>query len=193
MFTKKIDIYNPDIWIECNNLKNSSKIYQIMKKLNVTHYAYVLCFKKNVYSYEIFKIGQSAPSGSRKNIKEMGERLARQVAHLPGWGEGKPASSHGYDLILSIERNLVENKISNQVLNKDEWAVGIWNLNTYDCLAKANNQSQAEWAEGELTAQYKRLNCGSLPMGNIVDPSNNLSYKNPYVSKMTFEMFFEEG
>lgn len=192
MFQLKLDIMNPNLWIECKDLKYSSQIYQIMKKYNVTHYAYVVCYKKSVYNYEIFKIGQSAPSGSRKNIKEMGERVSRQISHLPGWG-GRKSSSHGYDLMLAIERCVEEKFLPyttmNQV-NKIDWAVGIWDLKKYGCIAMANNQAQAEWAEGELAQQFKEMHLGKLPIGNIVDPTNNQVYKNGFVNKKLFNDFF---
>jgi hypothetical protein len=193
MFTQSLDLFNPDIWIECRDLKSSSQIYRIMKRNNVTHYAYVICYKKNVYAYEIFKVGQSAPSGSRKNIKEMGERISRQLGHLPGWAV-KQASSHGYDLMLSIERNLLEGKFTPkttaQQMHKNDWAVGIWDLKKYGCFAVASNEAQAQWAEAELANQYKQFNNGNLPMGNIVDPTNNSVYKKGYVHKKTFDDFF---
>jgi len=184
MFT--IDMFKPDFVIECNNLQSSDEIYNLMHAYNnVKNYVYAICYR-NGLRFEVIKFGESAPCPGTNTAKAIGERIKRQLEHVPGWNDPDYYSSHGDDFWANLEREIKKGTIPN--LTKDNLIIGVWDIDK----RKANiqylyktNRELTTWAEGELTEQHKKF-YGKKPILNIKDPTRNKSYKGPLLPTSLF-------
>lgn len=184
-----IDLYSPDKIIKCSELSNSSDIYSNMKKMNAESYAYCIAYvPRGKLKFEVLKFGKSSPDPDRTSSVQ-GERIARQVANLPGWSD-LPTSDHGYDFARGVEQlKLLE--LLPKYMNKNDIIIGVWNT-SYNfrgqCKSKfATDGDKASWLEGELCSQYKINNSGKLPPLNKRDPTNTVIYTNPIIFGVSTE------
>ena len=110
MYSNIFDLINPDFIIDCRDFETSAAIYKYIRSFgNPKIYCYAICYRKGL-SIEFLKIGESAPSPGDKTAESIGERIKRQLNHVPGW-EGDPPyySDHGNDFcqILYVKSILV--------------------------------------------------------------------------------------
>lgn len=176
-----IELSDPDFVIECSNLKKSTDIYGLLHKYNNPKiYCYAICYRKGLI-IDFIKIGESAPNPGENTSEAIGERIKRQLEHVPGWlDDPEYYSSHGSDFWQNTEREIKKGKLPN--LTKDNLIVGIWNLESrIDKIPflYENNKELSQFAEGLLCEQYKRLHNRFLPILNIKDPTRTKNYKGP--------------
>ena len=184
----KINMFSPDFIIECDKLKTSDEIYTVMHSYNrVKNYVYAICYR-NGLRFEVIKFGESAPSPGTNTSKAIGERIKRQLEHVPGWSyDPHHFSSHGDDFWSNLQREIKEGNIPN--LNKDNLTIGIWNIDKRIAAGipylYRTNRELTTWAEGELTEQHKKF-YGKKPILNIKDPTRNKSFKGPLLPTTLF-------
>lgn len=177
-----INLFKPDKIIKCRDLKQSLEIYDVLKQMNTSSYAYTINYhssKKEDNQSVILKIGES--SG-----KQYGERLVRQLTHLNGFIENEnPKSTHGNDLRAKLERLVKESKYTVDIHHKDSISIGIWSVESgfRHCNLKPMKSEeekwksvQSKWLEGEL-ANLHKITYYCLPPLNFKDPSNCNSYR----------------
>jgi hypothetical protein len=182
-----LNIHSPDIVIECEKFKQSIEVYNLLRKLNTKVYCYAICYRKGLL-IDFIKIGESAPNPGENTAVSIGERIKRQLDHVPGWQDPPHYSSHGSEFWSNICR---ETKLGTlPSLTKDDLIVGIWDLTAHsdeiDFLYK-NNKEVSMYAEGLLCDQYKGEHNGNLPILNIKDPTRNKAYKGPKFPPSIFD------
>ena len=178
---------NPDFVIECSKLQSSDEIYNVMHTYKVKNYVYSICYIDGL-RLDVIKFGESAPSPGLYTARAIGERLKRQLEHVPGWIDPDHYSSHGDDFWSNLEREIKKGTIRN--LTKDDLFIGVWDI---DKRKKSgikylfgSNRELTTWGEGELTEQYIK-HYGRRPILNIKDPTRNKSYKGPLLPTSIFE------
>lgn len=195
MFTN-LNLLSPDFLIKCNSLTYSNEVYAVMRNNHIERsyvYAIAIDDPNNKFQYQIIKIGRSSPN-PRDNEVQVGERIARQLAHLRGWRYFRgynPISSHGQDFLNAVSR-AIQHQLLPINFGKDYITVGVWNI-TARMPGVLQNAFTTEfsascYAEAELTNQFKINNNGSIPICNIVDPTNQKVYKG-YIPKLVSDMF----
>jgi hypothetical protein len=184
-----INIFDPDFVIDCSKMKQSIEIYDMLHSYNDPKmYCYAICYRKGLI-IDFIKIGESAPSPGENTSEAIGERIKRQLEHVPGWEDPPHYSAHGTDFWMNVSREISVGTLP--PLNKDNLIVGIWNLeaqsNSIDFLYESNKEVSL-YAEGLLCEQYKKLHNGNLPILNIKDPTRNKAFKGPKLDKNLWEM-----
>jgi len=181
MYSNNFDLINPDFIIDCKDFKTSSSIYKYIRSFgNPKIYCYAICYRKGL-SIEFLKIGESAPSPGEKTAESIGERIKRQLNHVPGWEDDPPYySDHGNDFWSNTVREINVGNLPH--LTKNDLFVGVWNIEAN--LHKINfyydkNKELSRLVEAILTDQYKKLHEGQLPILNKQDPTNNAVYNAP--------------
>lgn len=172
----EINLHEPDFTIDCSTLVSSSNIYKTFRDHGVkSAYVYTLLYKPTVFSYEFLKVGLSAPTLGEDREYQVGERVARQLSHVPGW-DSEPASSHGSDFYYGIRKLAAKGKVPN--LTKNDILIGIWDTDKRMQLHNIEESSLevATWAEGELAYQHKSL-YKRLPRLNHRNPANTKIYR----------------
>ena len=193
MRVKNINLLSPDFVIFCRFIKTSKDIYQIMRNHGITRsYAYGMLRKPSLLSYEFIKVGMSCPTLTDRE-HQVGERIVRQVAWLPGWQEDKPKSSNGMDFWFNLQNTLITSNRLPNTFSKNDIEIAIWNvserMSTSDMLVE-HEWGATAWTEGELAMQHK-LKYGDLPALNYADPSKTRAYKGAHISKESFQQMFE--
>lgn len=177
-----MDIYidNPDFIITCSKLKTSVEIYDVFhENQNPKVYVYTIAYL-NGFKFNHIKIGESAPDPGKDTSEAIGERVKRQLEHVPGWEDPPYYSNHGDDFWTNVSREINNGNLP--IITKDNLYVGVWNLDIQkhkiDFLYN-KNKNISLYAEGLLCEQYKVLNDNRLPILNIKDPTRNYSFKGP--------------
>ena len=174
----EINLLDPDFVINCKDCKVSTDIYTFLKSYNnVVNYCYAICYMSGL-SIKFLKIGQSSPEKGSKKKEIIGERLKRQLEHVPGWiNDPYYHSSNGDDFWKNMSREINNGNLP--ILTKDNLFIGVWNLDVrlhkVDFLYKKNKEITT-YVEGLLVQQYKDMNNGDKPLLNIQDPTNNKSF-----------------
>jgi hypothetical protein len=180
MSSNNFDLINPDFIIDCRDFETSASIYEYIRSFdNPKIYCYAICYRKGL-SVEFLKIGESAPSPGSKTVEAIGERIKRQVEHVPGWQDPTYHSGHGDDFWSNVVREINDGNLPH--LTKDDLFIGVWNIEAN--LHKidfyyAKNKELSTWVEGILTEQYKQLHDRQLPILNKKDPTRNAAYREP--------------
>lgn len=195
MFTN-LNLTAPDFLIKCAALTYSNQVYIEMRNHNITRsYAYAIAIDdpNKKFQYQIIKIGRSSPNPGDSEV-QVGERIARQLAHLNGWqyfNGFNPISSHGQDFSNAIKRAIDANLLPNN-FDKDYITVGIWDITARMPQVYANavtTEFMATcYAEAELTNQFKNSNNDNLPICNFVDPAKQKVYQG-YIPKSVGQLF----
>lgn len=195
---KDINIILPDFTIKCDKLDQSSQIYDVMKNEGIKKsYGYGIIWHndpKNLLRF--LKIGRSSPDCKSRLTDQVGERIVRQLAHVPGWCESTRLSPNGKDFmdkigVLIKERSLPKN------FGKNDITVAVWDItkrmDTSLVLESAKDEVKAsEWVEGELAKQHKALFNDELPILNKIDPARS-SGSQGYIPKEIEHLFeFEQ-
>jgi hypothetical protein len=191
-----LDLFKPDFAFDLIDLSNSADIYTIMRDNGIVRaYAYTMVFRPKPFLYDFLKVGMSAPKLEERREYQVGERVVRQLAWLPGWKHEPPYSDNGSAFWNTINRQLIqEKKILPSSFNKNNLSVGIWDVSkrakNNDIVSSDEELTLAQWAEGELTSQYKKK-FGRLPLLNIIDPSKSKVYAGAVIRKSTLKQFIE--
>lgn len=193
MSLQNINLLSPDFTISCMHLNHSSDVYELMRNTGIKRsYVYGLMHKPTLLSYEFIKVGMSCPTLKDREY-QVGERVVRQIAWLPGWQGEKPKTSNGLDFWMNIQNDLIAKNALPLTFNKNDVIIAVWDtskrMGTSDFLEEQEVRATA-WAEGELAHQHKKM-YGKLPALNYADPSKTKAYKGPHVSKEAFEQLFE--
>ena len=186
----KISLYKPDFIIDCANLLDYSHVYREFRDHGVTKaYVYAMGHRTGPFTYDFLKVGLSHPNLKDREY-QVGERVCRQVSHLPGW-ISPTISDHGNDFYRGIKRLQTAQKLP-ETFDKNNLVVGVWDISKRLHLIQAiklDKEIQAtEWAEGELCQQYKQFH-GDKPKLNYRDPSNSKSYKKGYTLVSVASLF----
>jgi hypothetical protein len=187
-----INLHNPDIAVDCRLLTASVQVYDQLRSIGLEKmYAYGILYKKTPLMYDFIKIGQSCPNPGENTEKAVGERIKRQLEHVPGWNDPPHYSSHGMDFWMNVQREIVNKNLPN--ITKNSLTFAIWNLdarrNKVSVFTRKENDIPL-WVEGELARQYKSMNFGKLPILNIQDPTKNDAYRSCNVSITHFNKNF---
>lgn len=171
-------------------MKSSVEIYETMHSYNDPKvYCYAICYRKGLL-IDFIKIGESAPEPGTNTVEAVGERIKRQLEHVPGWDDPPHYSEHGNDFWANVSREISLGTLPH--LTKDNLIIGIWNLevrkNRINFLYESNKEISL-YAEGLLCEQYKKLNYGNLPILNIKDPTNNWAFKGPKLDKDYWQIY----
>jgi hypothetical protein len=175
-----IQLSDPDFVIDCSKITKSIDIYSIIRSYNdPKFYCYAICYRKGLL-IDFIKIGESAPAPGESTAEAIGERIKRQLEHVPGWEDQPYYSEHGNDFWSNVSREIKEGRLPN--LTKDNLLVGVWNLDAkqhkIDFLYETNKEVST-YVEGLLCKQYKKLHNDNLPILNIKDPTRNKSFLSP--------------
>lgn len=193
----KLDIEDPDFLIGLQHLNNPATVYRIMRKHLIKRaYVYGMLWFPKKLKMDFIKIGRSCPNLGGKREKQVGERIVRQIAWVPGWKVEHVKSAHGSDFWHNITHfAMPKNKIPID-FNKNMLYVGVWDISNRmgnsDLISADEELSASCWAEGSLADQYKQVNNGILPDLNFIDPSKNKIYSKAHVSKKIFNIMFDE-
>ena len=183
------DLMNPDFVIDCKEFTTSVSIYEYMRSFgNPKIYCYAICYRKGL-SIEFLKIGESAPSPGKATAESIGERIKRQLNHVPGWVESPPQSGHGDDFWKNTVREINNGNLPH--LTKDDLIVGVWNIeaNLHNInFYYGKNKELSTWVEGILTEQYKDTHSNRLPILNKKDPTRNAAYRAPKLIEQLWEV-----
>jgi len=173
-----VSMFDPDFVIDCKDLKTSTEIYDIMRSYNnVKNYCYAICYRRGLL-IDYIKFGESAPNPGSNTAEAIGERIKRQLEHVPGWDDKAYYSAHGNDFWSNVNREIQLGNLP--VIDKDNLIIGVWNLDIRTpTFIYETNKELSRIAEGELTQQYKDLHDGRLPILNIKDPTSNREFKRP--------------
>lgn len=183
-----IDIHDPDFIIDCSTIDTSAGIYKVIRDYGDPKiYCYAFCYRIGL-KIEFIKFGESAPLPGTNTAEAIGERIKRQLEHVPGWNDPPYYSSHGDDFWSNLNREIQLGNIKH--LNKNDLIVGVWNLENrlhkIDFLYDRNKDISLHF-EGLLCKQYKERNDGRLPILNIKDPTRNKAFRGPKLNKNLFE------
>lgn len=191
-----IRLHSPDFIIQCNLLDKSNEVYSVMRNMGITRsYVYAIAFndKMSLFTYKFLKVGMSAPNPGEDREVQIGERIARQLHHMPGWKylRNDPISSNGQDFMNAINNN-IKNGFLPINLDKDDIVVGVWNISSRMIKSDVIETDESElhcsaWGEGELAYQHKKL-YGQLPVCNKKDPSQTKFYSG-YIPKNVGSLF----
>jgi hypothetical protein len=181
-----VDLYKPDLIIRCADLKESSEIYPMMKKLNARDYAYGFAYlPHDELRVQYLKIGKSSPATDRIS-KVLGERIVRQLCHLQGWPQSNKAiSNNGFDFMMNLQNLVAAGKMSARALDKNNIVLGVWNTDSMfrTCKVDATPAEQAAWLEAKLCELYKNDFKLVLPPLNKMDPANGSILQKTWVNR----------
>lgn len=169
--TKTLD--NPDYELSLDQLDNPATVLKVFKNLDCANYS---------YSFEhpagTIKIGRSC-------AKTPGERLYRQIGHLPGW-DRKPESPSGNDIEIAVD--LFE-KAHGVKVDRRDCVVKVWDVTGTASPSVADPELPSRIAENDLLTEYEQIT-GALPPGNRKDTRTEMI--KPYVSRDLFDNLFEQ-
>lgn len=193
---KNIDLYTPDFLIDCKKLNLSAEVYPIMRSKGIKRaYVYGMVFNPKPLKFDFLKIGMSAPKLGEKREHQVGERIVRQVAWIPGWSEPHPYSGNGSEFWHNINDRLIANNILPSDFNKNNLKIAVWDMsarvNYNTILSDDEEYTLSAWTEGELSQQYKNNNNGKLPLLNITDPTKTKIYNGICIRKDVFSNLFD--
>lgn len=191
-----IQLFNPDFVIYCSDFRAPKKIYTIMRQQKIKRaYVYGMGFMPEKLRFDFLKVGRSCPNLGELREHQIGERLVRQVAWVPGWDCEDVKSSHGYDFMHGINTVAIPHNIVPADFNKNMLCVGVWNISSRmhqsDFLSTDEELAASCWAEASLASQYK-THFGKLPVLNVQDPSTNKVFTKPRINKHTYQNSFTE-
>lgn len=183
-----INMNIPDLVIPIKSLNQPAGLSQIMAAHGIKSYAYSVKHKTVVLKFG-FSNGDS---------KHTGERIYRQIANLPGWGQYDsdqavltnkpgygyvPRSPSGKDMeCIALDYQ----KLYNVAPNKDACVVEIWDT-TLDSLNYYTSYA-ARAAENELFNQYEAVH-KCLPIGNVSDTRGNKVGKSAVPRSLISQLF----
>lgn len=184
-----IDLHDPDFVIDCSKIPKSMDIYTIIRSYNDPKmYCYAICYRKGLL-IDFIKIGESAPSPGENTAEAIGERIKRQLEHVPGWEDPPYYSENGNDFWSNLSREINQGSLPH--INKDNLIVGVWNLEARTHKINflyESNKEVSTYAEGLLCAQYKQFHKGNLPILNIKDPTRNKHFIGPKLDKNLWQI-----
>lgn len=187
---KNIDLFSPDFNINCSSISAFADVYEIFRHNNITKaYVYAIAYKSSPFLYSFLKIGMSHPDLGEDRKYQVGERVVRQLSHVPIWTT-EPISDHGNDFYRGIKRLIQEKKLSS-LFNKNDLVVGVWDiskrigLSSDDPIIEIDN---TRWAEAKLCDQHKSV-YKKLPSLNYQDPSNSKVYKSGFIPRSVADQF----
>jgi hypothetical protein len=190
-----IKLYQPDFYIECYKYNTAGAVYQQFRDNGIVKaYVYGMVFKRSPILYDFLKVGLSCPELADRE-HQVGERVVRQVAWVPGW-DSEVSSPSGFDLWNGIQRLIKEERLPSN-FNKNHLGVAVWDI-THRVYTQADDlyiegeMEATKWAEGHLAQQYFEMN-GQLPPLNHQNPANSKSYKKGYISKTSFNNLFDDN
>lgn len=190
MFTD-IDLYSPDFHIDCSTISNPSKVYTIFRDNGIKKaYVYAMGYRSSPFQFDFLKVGLSNPALTPARKSQVGERVVRQLAWVPGW-RTSVTSANGFDFWNGVQLLIADGIISKN-FNKDLLTVGVWDISKRMPKLKVfiNSTSEpVEWAEGELSHQYEQR-FGWRPRLNERNPATCLSHKQGYVDMEMFATNF---
>lgn len=195
---KDIVLHSPDFLIKCDNLIFNTNVYDKMRENGISRsYVYVIARNnpKSLLNYDFLKVGKSSPNPGENREVQIGERIARQISHVPGWvyfTGTDPISSHGQDFMNAVNYEIKNGNIESGFC-KNDITIGVWDISKRmymtDMLETIESEIHAtSWAEGSLAVQYKNL-YGRLPLLNYVDPSNSKFYRGGYIPRDVGKLF----
>ena len=190
-----LKLLNPDFVICCKDINDPALVYELMRRRKIVRsYVYGMVYQPTALQYDFIKVGMSAPLLEKKRGHQVGERIVRQIAWLPGWTSDHVKSSHGSELWYGIQDCIKAKKLPSD-FDKNQLTVAVWDVSARShqnlILTEDDDYTSARWAEGSLADQYKEANNGRLPMLNFADPSQCREYKRPHVRKDVFNQFIE--
>jgi len=193
-----IELFNPDFIIDCKEFNDPAMVYKIMRQHEIKRaYVYGMIWSPTLLTHDFIKVGMSCPDLGHEREYQVGERVVRQLAWVPGWITPHVYSSHGSEFWHGINHHLIPNNKLPAYFNKNMLKVGVWDISARTSLVDFFSEDEEHYmsrrAEGSLAAQYKKHFQGKLPPLNIQDPSKNKEYSGSRVSKITyFNLFSEE-
>lgn len=193
---KDLDLYSPDFVIDCKHLNLSGDIYSIMRSNGIVRaYVYGMVFNPKPLMFDFLKIGMSAPKLGEKREYQVGERIIRQVAWVPGWAEPHPYSGNGSEFWHNINDRLIRYNLLPGDFNKNNLRIAVWDISkrvsSNTIYSEDEEFTLATWAEGDLARQYKLHNNDKLPLLNITDPTKTRIYSKPHIPKSVINNLFE--
>lgn len=191
---QNLKLSNPDFVIYCKHIKDPAVVYQLMRHEKIKRsYVYGMLYKPALLQYDFLKVGMSAPVLEKGRGHQVGERIVRQLAWVPGWESNHVKSDHGSAFWHGINDCIKDKKLPIN-FDKNHLAVAVWDVSSRShqnhILTEDDDLTSAKWAEGSLAFQYKEANNGKLPMLNFADPSQCREYKGPHIRKDVFNQFF---
>lgn len=191
----KIDLHSPDFYFKVSDLEDSSDAYKIFRHHGITKaYVYVISYKYSCFKDKFLKVGMSHPAlENTKREHQVGERVVRQLAWIPGWGKSSPQSKNGEETYIKIQK-LIDTGELPQIFDRNMLTVAVYNItsqipNIDPNMLIANLKMVTEWAEGELCRQITD-EVGWRPPLNFVNPSISKAYKTvPYDQQKLDELF----
>jgi hypothetical protein len=188
-----IKLYNPDFAIDCSSIRNCKDIYTLMRSNKIKNsYVYGMCFKDSPITYDFLKVGMSSPSLGETREYQVGERITRQLAWMPGWQEEPVRSSNGSDFWMGIANFLIPRKQIPAAIDKNSIVIAVWDVSKRMIAADilpSDEPKATGWAEGTLAMQYKDKK-GRLPYLNVQDPSRSKHYRNGHTPKTVWDSNF---
>lgn len=184
-----IDIYDPDFVIRCSDLAYSRDIFTVLREYGSPRmYCYSICILRGL-KFQVLKFGESSPNPGESTAISIGERIKRQLEHVPGWiDDPEYCSKHGDDFYSNALNEI--NKGNLYPFNKNNLHIGIWNLDIrsddVDYIL-FNKKDLSKRFEGMLCEQYKNT-YGTLPLLNYKDPTKTKIYKSPKLSHKLWEI-----
>ena len=127
-------------------------------------------------------VGSSSPA---ETTKSCGERIVRQLANLDNWDK-QVDSDHGVAFRKKLERLIKRGIYPEDVLDKNNIVVGIWNLKFRDQFIKTDSEdtlkTKVTWMEAEICMQHKTY-YNKLPVANKVDLTTRPNYTKPRIAR----------
>ena len=192
----QIDLFNPDFYIDCKDLRAASNIYGICRENKIRkNFVYAIAYRKSAFVFWFLKVGMSYPTLSKKRKGQVGERLVRQIAWFPGWSK-TPKTAHGNDLWVNVDASIKNGTLPN--IDRNDLVIGVWDISKRTRgnqhiksilkLNKWGNDAPTKWAEGELSRQHAEL-YSWRPTFNEINPANNKVCKG-YMDPESYEKNF---
>lgn len=193
---QNLKLFDPDFLISCQHIDDPAEIYTIMRERKITRaYVYGMVFRPTLLQFDFIKIGMSAPNLGEQREYQVGERVVRQIAWVPGWQSEHVKSDHGYAFYHEIKNTAIPKKLLPSTFSKNQLHIAVWNVSSrateFDVVAEDVDLYAAKWAEGSLVHQYKILNNGKKPMLNFADPSKTKEFMGSRIKKSQFNTLFE--
>jgi hypothetical protein len=167
----KIDITKIPVYqIKLSTLKEPYDIVRLLKRANITSFAYEFN-----YFNDVMKYGVQYDS----NEQEPGERVYRQSFHLPGWDTRASPNSAGNDMLDIIEHF--------PSIDRKDVAIRIWDMTNYPRASSIDTKFEVNLLERHLIKEHID-NIGYKPAGNIKDESH-MDNKGCITDKMFASIF----
>ena len=114
-----------------------------------------------------------------------GERLYRQIGHIPSWGDQMIDGSSGDEFVDIVQwfEHAWDLKVDHKNIT-----VFVWDFTNYP-YRTVNKKNEIEGAESELIKTYAKF-YGALPIGNLKDGSEALRRSAPILD--VYKTMFEE-